>query len=48
MTTVAADNRTDDCEELEGRVSSGLPYHVVDLGPPHLIALIPTARGEHR
>ena len=48
VTIFAADNPTDDSEELEGGFPSGFPHNAVDLGPPHLIAIIPTAGGEHR
>ena len=48
VTIFAANNPRDECEELEGGFPSGFPHHVVDLGPPYLIAFIPTACGEHR
>jgi hypothetical protein len=44
----AADNPRDDFEELEGFFPSGFPHHVLNSGPPHLIAIIPKTSGEHR
>ncbi len=48
VTIFAAYNPRDDCEELEGLFPSGFPLYVGDFGPPHPLAVISTACGEHR